>query len=487
MKRAATSLEKTLAKEMETRMVCARLPQDHRLMRAVRSLLLITAAVAASSARAEDAAGVNDFLDTIGFCTHWSYPDTPYGSAYEEAKRRLVELGVHHVRDGFNDRIADLGKAGIRTTLVVDADRTPEQIVEAVKQINAGGPYIDAIEGPNEPDLFWKGGSTFAAKSYKGMGAAKGEDSIIEGVIAFQKDLYAAIKGDPATAGLVVIGPSLGKTYGYDKGSPYRKGTLSAYVDWGNFHPYPGGNPFSLPFPYAGVEKYIWHGGQPSANMDEFPYAFDIYAPPFAPKPMAATETGYSTYTDGTSEEAQAKYLPRLFCEYFRKGIKRTTAYEFIDEFADPNNREANFGVLRHDLSPKPAFVALKNLIGLLRAARASGSAEKPGALEFSLEAHPSGEYRRTQYVHHILLGADAGSFCLLLWHEIALDDTSQKPFHALPHAPGIPVTLTFTAPVKTIAIYEPNESTQPVKSVADTQKIDLLAPDEVMLIRTVP
>ncbi len=57
--------------------------------------------------------------------------------------------------------------------------------------------------------------------------------------------------------------------------------------------------------------------------MDEFPFAFDIYAPPFAPKPMA-TETGYSTFFDGPSEAAHAKYLPRLFCEYFRKGVQRT-------------------------------------------------------------------------------------------------------------------------------------------------------------------
>ncbi len=108
--------------------------------------------------------------------------------------------------------------------------------------------------------------------------------------IAFQKDLYQAIKGDPATAAITLVGPSLGKTYGYDNGSPFGKGTLTASVDWGNFHPHPGGNPFSLPFGYAGIEKYIWHGGQPTTNIDEFPYASDIYAPPFAPKPMTATE-----------------------------------------------------------------------------------------------------------------------------------------------------------------------------------------------------
>ena len=179
---------------------------------------------------------------------------------------------------------------------------------------------------------------------------------VCTGVIAFQKDLYAAVKADAATRALTVIGPSLGKTYGYETRSPFGKGTLAEFVDWGNFHPYPGGNPFSVPSPYAGVEKYIWHGGQPSANMDEFPFAFDIYAPPFAPKPMAATETGYSTFSDGPSEAAHAKYLPRLFCEYFRKGVQRTFSYEFVDEWNKPDDRESNFGLIRHDLSPSPPF-----------------------------------------------------------------------------------------------------------------------------------
>jgi len=261
------------------------------------------------------------FADSVGVCTHWDYSDTPYGFAFAAVKRQILRSGIRHVRDGLSDRLVELGQAGICATVVVDADKPIHEWRDAIKQANAAGARIVAVEGPNEPDLFWPR----FGKHYPERSSQAGDDAtVIQGVLAFQKDLYAALKGDCETRTLSVIGPALGKTYGYETGSPLGAGALTDYVDWGNFHPYPGGNPFSVPFPYAGLEKYLWEGGQPSANIDEFPYAFDIYAPPFAPTPMAATETGYSTFNAGTSEAAQAKYLPRLFCEYYRKRIDRT-------------------------------------------------------------------------------------------------------------------------------------------------------------------
>ena len=55
----------------------------------------------------------DDFIESIGICTHWTYPDTPYGYAYDSVKSRLLESGIRHVRDGLSDRLIDLGKAGI--------------------------------------------------------------------------------------------------------------------------------------------------------------------------------------------------------------------------------------------------------------------------------------------------------------------------------------------------------------------------------------
>ncbi len=426
----------------------------------------------------QPAQAAEDFVDSIGMCTHWGYPDTPYGGAYDTVKARLLESGIRHIRDGFSDKMIELGKLGIKSTVVTDADRSPAEWVDTIKRANSAGARIVAVEGPNEPDLFWRNNK----RSYKGQGAEQGDAGIIAGVIAFQKDLYAAIKADPATAGLVVIGPSLGKTYGYDVRSPFGNGSLTDAVDWGNFHPYPGGNPFSQPFSYAGIEKYIWHGGQPTVNIDEFPYAFDIYAPPFAPKPMAATETGYSTFDGGTSERAQARYLPRLFAEYFRKGIRRTHSYEFADEFEKPAEREANFGLVRHDLTRKPAFTAMKNLIALLAEKAPNNNAPVP--LDFDMQVGKAPGFDRTQYVHHLLLQKGNGEYCLLLWHEIALDDMTAVPYRRVPKAPPMPVSIKFSEPINRATLHDPGESTEPIQSFGEVGQVELGVPDRILVLR---
>ncbi len=435
---------------------------------------------AVAAARAEMPSQAADrFADSIGVCTHWTYPDTPYGFAFEGVKQRLVQSGIRHVRDGMSGRLVELGKLGIRATVLVDADKPIADQLDAIKKANAEGARIIAIEGPNEPDLFWKNNK----RSYAGQGAEQGDAGIIAGVIAFQKDLYAAVKADPATRPLTVLGPSLGKTYGYDTKSPLGKGTLAEFVDWGNFHPYPGGNPFSVPWPYAGLEKYTWHGGHPSANIDENPFAFDVYAPPFAPKPMAATETGYSTFIDGPSEAAHAKYLPRLFCEYFRKGVQRTFSYELVDEWNKPDDREANFGIIRHDLSPKPAYHALHRLIALTAEPNARADF-KTTPLPGDLVVKPATGFDRVQYVHHLALQRSDGVYLLLIWHDIALDDTSKKPWRRMPLAPPMPATLKLTKPVKHADIFIPNDGEEIVQTFTATDTLPLAVPDRVMVVR---
>ena len=91
-------------------------------------------------------------------------------------------------------------------------------------------------------------------------------------------------------------------------------------------------------------------------------------------KPVWATEAGFQTAVrsrDGqppVSEKAGAVYLLRTFLEHFISGVRRTYAYELLDESAEPALRksEQHFGLLRHDFSPKPAYTALRNLLALM-------------------------------------------------------------------------------------------------------------------------
>ncbi len=451
------------------------------------ALALLASEIGHAQAATEQARSADSFVDSIGICTHWSYPDTPYGFAYEGVRQKLVASGIRHIRDSLNPHSEELARAGIRTTAGLDMDNnedgseaTIQKLVQRVKTANASFPVVEAIEGPNEPDYFWAG----FKKSYKGQGHQGGDKGIIAGVIAFQKDLYAALKADNATRALPVVGPSLGKTYGYDTRSPFGKGTLAQAVDYGNFHPYCGGNPFSQRWSYDTIEWYYGQGNFPSANLDEFPFAFDVYAPPFAPKPMMATETGYSTDRGGPSEAAHAKYMPRLFCEYFRKGVARAFSYELIDEFEDKaqTNREAHFGLLRRDLTPKPAYDAVKNLIGIL-SEKGVAPAFRPGALDYALQVTPQPGYDKTQFVHHLLLQKSDGAFYLVLWHEISDEDTKTTP-HRQITPPDMPATITLPPDIRAAALYVPNESALSKPVVIANHSITVSVPDKVIILR---
>jgi hypothetical protein len=421
--------------------------------RNLTAALLGTAAVltvcVALPARAdvEKAAPAAAFADSVGVCTHWGYGDTPYGAAYEGVKKKLLESDIRHFRDGIMrpvevQRIEELGRLGVHACIVAEPEvGTPQQIQAIVKSINARVPgAIDAVEGPNEPDLFWASNK----KAYGGKSGANGEGEAVQAAVLFQKDLYTALKADPATRGVTSIGIALGKTYEPGK-NPISAGSLADFADWGNAHPYFGGNPFSFPFPYGGVEKFYWQGTHPGTNIDEFPYVFQTYQPPYAPKPMAFTEAGCATDTNGTSEAAHGKYIPRMFLEYFRKGVKRTYSYEFVDEFPDGNNREARFGLLRRDLTEKPAYTALKNLLAVLKDDGAKPFT--PGALDFALKVTPAGGYDRLQYVHHQLFQKAHGAFYLAVWHEVTAEDGSTKPRRQIA-VPPLPATLTVASKV---------------------------------------
>jgi len=447
------------------------------------SLPITQGAARFTSERAVPAA---TFINSICVATHWSYPDTPYGANYAGVRQMLVASGIRHVRDGAG-RAQDLGQAGIMSIYVADIPSNADSDGRVIQQIHdilatslASGAAYDAVEGPNEPDLFWPNNH----KTYKGQGFPAGP-------IAFQRDLYHAIKSDPATAGLIVIGPSLGTTLSYSGNPLGGTGALADAVDWGNFHPYPGGNPFNNPVPYDTMAKYFWQSDQPSVNLDEHPFAFDNYAPPFSPKPMAATETGYSTFTGSIPEALHAKYMPRLFLEYFRTGVVRTCSYEFVDEFTDPSNREANFGLIRHDLSPKPAYTAIKNMIGTLQD---SGASFTPNSLDYALTVTPAPGYDRTQYVHHLLMQKRDGTFYLALWHEIGGEDTSTTPPRQIT-IPLMPTTITFGQPMPGVTIYAPNDGATPTgaysadgaATYSNATSITLNVPDKVLLIKLSP
>jgi hypothetical protein len=369
---------------------------------------------------ASQAAPARDLLDSMGVNTHFGFLDSPYALRFAEVKAKLADLGLHHVRDTLTPRARELAAAGILSTVLLEPNTTlPDAAVAGIKTLNAHGVIVDTVEGANEPDMFWQRLGIL----YHGQGYPTG-------VAAYQRDLYRAFKADPATRSLPVIGVSLGLAGMANATPPRALDGLRASVDWGDVHPYPyNGNPFAPDRRYGGLASFYRQGTFPSVNVDEYPVALRAYVPIYGKGPMASTETGYPAGPHFTSEALQARYIPRLFAEHFRLGFKRTYLYQFADSSRDATGRNPDgcFGLLRYDLSERPAYRSLRRFAHVLAEAAGPGGAV-PAGLGFQLIVHGQGDFSDAARVHHILLSRPDGSLVLLLWDEVSGEDASTDP-----------------------------------------------------------
>jgi hypothetical protein len=134
-------------------------------------------------------------------------------------------------------------------------------------------------------------------------------------------------------------------------------------------------------------------------------------------KRVQGTEAGYTDYTElgGLSEEADGKYMARIFAEFFRRGIYRTYKYELVNQGLP--GREGVFGLLRNDLSEKPSFRAVKNLIAILSD---KGPSFGPDTLNYVLNGS-------MENVRQMLFQKRNGDFYLMIWLEVSSWDVNAK------------------------------------------------------------
>jgi hypothetical protein len=196
-------------------------------------------------------------------------------------------------------------------------------------------------------------------------------------------------------------------------------------------------------------------------------------------RPLVATETGYHTATAWTgehpavSEQAMARYVPRLFLEYFDAGISRTYLYELIDEGTSNVDREQKFGLLRADGTEKPAYGALRNLIAVLRD---PGAGFTPGELDYTLSGDTTG-------VETTLLQKRDGRFYLVLWQEAASYDLVRK---LEAQVPVKQVTLQLTRAAR-VRLFLPLTSPNPTRDSQGVTTLQLSVPDSPLIVEISP
>ena len=277
-----------------------------------------------------------------------------------------------------------------------------------VGTIKAVGPkYIFAIEGYNEPES--RHGCDDRNKCW------------VRPTRDHQARLFDVIKGDPATRHILVLSPSL-KTQNLDF-SPQMLGNTDSMMNGHNMHRYVGANAHPEQAKYLGkldnVHRYVGS----------------------AAKPSFLTETGYSTHASGTTEAAQAVYMPRNHLYNFNFGLALTAKYELIDQATHSGNGdfEGNFGYIRTNNTPKPAFTAVKNLLALLSD---RGPRFAPRSLNYALSGN-------TANIYKVLMQKRDGTFYLAMW-------VAQPMQSVAPHA----VTLTVPSSIKSAAQARPNDGT---------------------------
>jgi hypothetical protein len=176
-------------------------------------------------------------------------------------------------------------------------------------------------------------------------------------------------------------------------------------------------------------------------------------------------------------EDVAGIYTPRLVGEFFWRGVARTYIYELADQGTDKTQREQNFGLLRHDMSEKPAYVALKNLVTLVKEPPApKGDPFVPEPLDYQLA--PPADVKLQPLGANLLQKRD-GTYVLLLWQQVSVYDAANKTKIKNP-----PIEHTFTtAQPFDVALYLPNELTTPIKTHKAVKSFEFEVLDRMLVI----
>ena len=321
-------------------------------------------------------------VDSIGINTHLGRSDSPYiASNFAALNSLMTGLGIRHVRDqafapGNNTALCSEESSLAASNIKFDFYSDPDVPTSTLSSwTSCVGTALEAYEGPNEYDIEHPSSDTNWPATLS----------------SYQQSLYAAVKGNAASASIPVIAPSLTTLSAYNA-----VGDLSDFVDYGNTHTgYSGYNPGT--------------SGWGPDGYGSIAYRLSGAAVEAGSKPVMATETGYTTaaLADGVNLAVQAKYLPRLVIETYLAGLPRTYVYELTDEPED-SGLTGSFGLVTSSLAPKPAYTALQSLISLLAD---PGETFTPATVSFVVTGAPAD-------VRHATFEKQDGSLFIAFWRE---------------------------------------------------------------------
>jgi hypothetical protein len=400
----------------------------------------------------------DDFLSSIGVCTHVAQGiDAPGPSA-----TALSFAGIRNVRDDgspahVQDWISIHRSAGVRVCLLTNHDVT--STIDMAKQLQAAGALL-AVEGANEPNNF--------PVAYQGQ--TSNYSATFLPVAKLQRDLYAAVKGEPALMGAPVFHSSEAGGAEPDNvglqfltipnGSGLTMPDGTKYADYANVHNYVCGHSSKL------VDNVAWNASDPTLNGDwDGPYVeyghtwhagFAGYSNADLVKlPRVTTETGWQTSGTGAiTQEQQARLFLNLYLSAFKRGFAYTFIYMLRD---DPN--QGYWGLFDTTYNPKKSATYLHNLTTILSD---TGSMAQ-GKLDYTIGAEPA-------TVHDLLLQKSTGVFELVLWDE-------------RPSGGSDSITVDLTMSRAMVKVYDPTAGTAPSQTLHMVSSVPLTLSDHPVVL----
>jgi hypothetical protein len=434
-----------------------------RMLAALFGLALTTSAAPTA------AIPTTQFLNSIGVDT--TFPDR--GQPLDKTIEMVKYGGFRWIRGGI-EGLSDNGPTTLQTYLelhqkmgvrfnwgLVSGSSNLKKLIESARVLAEADALI-AFEGNNEPNNW---GVTYQGE--KGGGQAPSWMAVAK----LQRDLYQAVKSDPALKKYPVWSIS---ENGAEKDNV---GLQFLTIPNGSKTLMPEGTRYA---DFANVHNYIYHPGSPGLIDNKTWNAADptpackvdglygnyglTWSRKFAgytvtelqTLPRVTTETG-CTIEGQVTEEIHALNLLSMYLDQFKRGWSYTSVYLLRDRTDEGGNQ--SFGFFKPDYTPRKAAVYLHNLTTILGDHSTLG---KPGQLDYSIPEEPA-------TVHDLLLQNSDGTFQLLVWGE-RLKGADQ-------------VTVRLGGTHASVKVFDPIVGTEPVQALSGIASLDLTLSDHPLVI----
>jgi hypothetical protein len=413
----------------------------------------------------------NDFLNTLGACTHLVQGIEDYTAIIAG----LRYAGIRNIReDASHDTLRYATLCSIHSATgalvdelpIVDADSKNIRDTQIeYEALAACGALLEA-EGPNEPNNF----------PFKYLGKTCSSRGSFAPCAQYMADEYAMIKGDPKLARYPVVDLT-------EPGSePDNTGLQFLTIPSGQGTSMPAGSKFA---DVANLHNYVLGHGQTAVtdnqawNAESTPnngpwdglqgeYCGKTWAKRYSAAPMmqcrmkkVTTETGWPSTT--ISQDQQGKLITNVYLSAAKLGWQNTFVYLLFDE---PQAGNAGYGFFNESdgsavVQPKALGTYTHNLTTILSDSTSNFHA---GSVNYSIQNEPN-------TVHDLLMQKSNGMYELVVWDDRPVGEAKDS------------VRVNLGASYPSVKVYDITSGTGAIQKLSNASSVPLTLADHALIV----